>query len=103
MPGLNCYCAETVVPLGRPVGSQLDSRKDNKGKKKKKEKVKEIQFPTGGMCSFTELLSSRRAAALQQLHSIVNITQEGIAREQTQEDTWASTAQDVNDAGAEAF
>lgn len=53
------------------------------------------------MCSFTELLSSRGAAALQQLHSIVNITQEGIAREQKQEDTWASTAQDVND--AEAF
>lgn len=36
MPGLNCYCAETVAPLGRPVGSQLDSRKDNKGKKKKR-------------------------------------------------------------------
>lgn len=48
--------------------------------KKKKEKVKEIQFPTGGMCSFTELLSSRGAAALQQLHSIVNITQGGVAR-----------------------
>lgn len=47
MPGLNWqtvgggehrHCAETVVPLGRLVGSQLDSTKDDKGQKKQNKK-----------------------------------------------------------------